>query len=501
MPRTKKHKKLPAAKEKELLALKKAVETMQLGVTITDTKGKILYVNSADANTHGYSVDELIGRDVRILAPNTLWKKRPAKSWVETKGWRRESLNVKKDGTFFPVHLMSDVVKNRYGEPIGIVTTCEDISERKRAGEQIQNQLKMLMTLREIDMAILSSFDLRLVLNVLLDHLIEHLRIHAALVTLMNPHTQVLEYAESRGFRSPEIRGIKLRLNEGLSGQVAFERRLISVPDLTKHEAAVVNRSFIEQENIVSYFGLPLIAKGNLKGTLELFHRDSLTPEPEWIDFLEALGAQAAIAIDNATMLSDLERSNTDITLAYDTTLDGWSRALDLRDRETEGHSKRVAEMTLRIGQELGMDDHELLHVRKGALLHDIGKMGIPDSILLKPGPLTDDERMMMQKHTAYAFEMLSPIKYLRQSIDIPYCHHEKWDGSGYPRGLKGEEIPFAARIFTIVDVWDALLSARPYRQAFSREWALEYLRSREGKDFDPKILKVFLSLLEKNVF
>ncbi|MDP2662145.1 MAG: HD-GYP domain-containing protein, partial [Dehalococcoidia bacterium] len=168
-------------------------------------------------------------------------------------------------------------------------------------------------------------------------------------------------------------------------------------------------------------------------------------------------------------------------------------RALDLRDKETEGHSQRVTEMTVDLARAMGTPEAELAHVRRGALLHDIGKMGVPDSILFKPGSLTEDEWVQMRKHPTYAYDLLYPIAYLRQALDIPYCHHEKWDGTGYPRGLKGEQIPLAARIFAALDVWDALTSERPYRPAWEPERALELVRSTSGSHLDPKVVEAFL--------
>jgi HD-GYP domain-containing protein (c-di-GMP phosphodiesterase class II) len=184
-----------------------------------------------------------------------------------------------------------------------------------------------------------------------------------------------------------------------------------------------------------------------------------------------------------------------DLILAYDSTIEGWSRALDYKDKETEGHSRRVTEMTLRIAREMGMNEEELVHVRRGALLHDIGKMGIPDSILLKLGPLTEEEWEIMRLHPVYSYDLLYPIAYLRPALDIPYCHHEKWDGTGYPRGLKGEQIPLTARIFAVVDVWDALRSDRPYRSARSEEQTIENIRALSGIQFDPKVVDIFFKL------
>jgi HD-GYP domain-containing protein (c-di-GMP phosphodiesterase class II) len=194
-------------------------------------------------------------------------------------------------------------------------------------------------------------------------------------------------------------------------------------------------------------------------------------------------------------MLAQLTQSNTDLRQAYETTLEGWSRALDLRDNDTQGHTARVAALTVILGRAMGMDPEEIVHLRRGALLHDIGKMGIPDAILLKPGPLTDKQWEIMRRHPVYAYELLSPIPYLRPALDIPHLHHERWDGGGYPLGLKGEEIPLAARVFAVVDVWDALTSNRPYRAKVAEERAREIVRDGAGTDFDPRVVEAFLRL------
>jgi HD-GYP domain-containing protein (c-di-GMP phosphodiesterase class II) len=207
---------------------------------------------------------------------------------------------------------------------------------------------------------------------------------------------------------------------------------------------------------------------------------------------LGGIADQGAIALDHATLYDEMQRLHASLRLAYDTTLEGWSRALDMRDRETEGHTRRVTELTIRLARSMNLRNEELTHVRRGAILHDIGKMGIPDSILLKPGPLTEDEWAVMRRHPVLAYELLSPIPYLRPAIDIPYCHHEKWDGTGYPRGLKGDQIPLAARIFAVADVWDALRSDRPYRAAWGAPETREYIRSLTGTHFDPSVVDIF---------
>jgi putative nucleotidyltransferase with HDIG domain len=191
----------------------------------------------------------------------------------------------------------------------------------------------------------------------------------------------------------------------------------------------------------------------------------------------------------------DLERANAELIQTYDATLEGWSRALDLRDHGTEGHSFRVSEITVRMAKGMGIPEEELVHIRRGALLHDIGKMGIPDRVLLKAGPLTIDEWEIMRKHPLYAYEMLSPIQYLAPALDIPYGHHERWDGNGYPRRLKGDAIPLAVRIFSIVDIWDALVSERPYHSPWPREKVRDHLHSLAGSHLDPELVKTFLKM------
>jgi putative nucleotidyltransferase with HDIG domain len=277
-----------------------------------------------------------------------------------------------------------------------------------------------------------------------------------------------------------------------------LENRIVSVPDLHREDTIFKKRGLLDGEDFTAYYGVPLVAKGRVKGVLEILHRRPLEPDREWLEFLDALALQAAIALDNSALFDDLERSNMELSMAYDSTIEGWSRALDYRDKETEGHSQRVTEMTLRIARQIGMSEEELVNMRRGALLHDIGKLGIPDSILLKPGSLTEEEWNIMRQHPVYSYELLRPIAYLRPAIDIPYCHHEKWDGTGYPRGLKGEQIPLSARIFAVVDVWDALRSERPYRPAWTEERAREYILSLSGVQFDPVVVGTFVEIIDQ---
>lgn len=380
----------------------------------------------------------------------------------------------------------------------GLADQATQAITNARLFEETRRRLKLVQALRNIDMAIAGSFDLRLTFGVALDEITAQLGMDAAAILLFNPHTVMLEYAAWRGFRTGAVRRLRLCLGEGYAGRAALERRTIHIPFLPEAERDPAQAPLLADEGFVSYYAVPLIAKGQIQGVLEVCHRSPVDPDGEWLRFLETLAGQAAIATDNVALLDQLQRSHLELVLAYDATIEGWARALDLRDRETEGHSRRVMEMTLRLARAVGMKEEELVNVRRGALLHDIGKVGVPDSILLKPGSLTPEEWEIMRRHPQYAYEMLSPIDYLRPALDIPYCHHEKWDGTGYPRGLKGEQIPLSARIFAIVDVWDALSSDRPYRPAWPPEKVRAYLKDEAGRHFDPQVLEAFLKILEE---
>lgn len=200
----------------------------------------------------------------------------------------------------------------------------------------------------------------------------------------------------------------------------------------------------------------------------------------------------------NAELEDRVQARTRELAETYDTTLEGFARALELRDKETEGHSRRVTENTLKLAQRLGIKGEALEEMRSGSILHDIGKISIPDEILHKKGKLTKEERQIIQGHPETAHKLLSPIPFLSKALEIPYSHHEKWDGTGYPQGLKGNDIPLSARIFAAADVWDALSYDRPYNKAWSREKIIQYFQEQSGKHFDPYIVKTFLGMVEK---
>jgi HD-GYP domain-containing protein (c-di-GMP phosphodiesterase class II) len=358
----------------------------------------------------------------------------------------------------------------------------------------LKQQYERLSALRSIDMIITASLDLKITFNMFLDQVISQLKVDAADI-LMNSPDHKLEYVDGRGFNTLALQHSRLFWGEGHAGRAAQEKRIVIIKNLNTSEEIFRRSPLLAQEGFITYLGQPLIAKDQVVGVLEVFTRFPFEPDQDWLDFFDALTARAAIAIDNAKLFTDLQKSNRELLQAYDTTIEGWSRALDLRDKETEGHSRRVTEMTVQIAQAWeNICDNDLRYIRWGSLLHDIGKMGIPDSILLKSGPLSKGEAEIIQKHPLYAYNLLYPIPFLRPALDIPYCHHEKWDGTGYPRGLKGDQIPLPARIFAVIDTWDALCSDRPYRPAWPKEKAFSYIQEQAGKNFDPGVVKVFVN-------
>ncbi len=376
-----------------------------------------------------------------------------------------------------------------------VVVVVRDATRHRQAEEKIESQLKRMSSLRAIDLAISSSLDLNLALSVILSQVTAQLVVDAADILLLNPQN-LLEFAAGLGFRTDALLHTKLPIGESFAGMAALSQKPISVTDLQRGKTGFLRSPKFAEEGFHSYYGLPLIAKGRVSGVLEIFHRTPLNPDNDWREFMETLAGEAAIAVENARLLRELQRTNFELTLAYNTTIDGWSRALDLRDRDTEGHTQRVTDMAVKLARRIGFNEADLIHVQRGAVLHDIGKMAIPDSILLKPGPLTPEEWDVIRQHPRYAQELLSPITYLGAATSIPHYHHEKWDGSGYPDGLKGDQIPLPARLFAVVDVYDALISRRPYRKAWQKDRAMEYIREQSGKHFEPALAAEFLRMI-----
>jgi PAS domain S-box-containing protein len=473
-------------------------ETNQaIKLIINPSDGQIIQANEAACEFYGYDAQTLTS--MQIMEINTASDEEVHQEMEDAKLEKRLYFNFGHrlaSGEIRDVEVYSGPVQ--IGEKTLLYSIIHDVTERKQVEDSIQQYIQQLAALRLIDQAISGSFDLRFSLNILLEQLLAQLGVDAAAVLQYNQDLQLLTFSQGRGFQTSALQNTNLRLGEGLAGEVALQRQPVFIPNLNHYESNYQESPQFARERFVAYYGIPLISKGKLVGTLEIYNRSPFDPNNEWVEFLTTLASQAAIAIDNATLFNDLQSSTIELALAYNTTLEGWAHALEMRDVETEGHSRRVTEMTIRLAEAMDINKDEFAHIRRGALLHDIGKMGISDKIILKPGPLDEEEWEIMRQHPVNARELLKPIAYLAPALAIPYCHHEKWDGSGYPQGLSGEEIPLAARIFAIVDVWDALLSKRPYRAAWPEGKIVAHIKDQSGKHFDPNVTAAFIKILNE---
>lgn len=364
--------------------------------------------------------------------------------------------------------------------------------QRAQLFEQTQQRLQRLSVLHAIDMVVSGSLSLTITLNLILDQIVSQLNISAADVLLHHEQAHSLEFYAGRGFKNERVKRTQFRLGQSLPGKVVLDRKSLSLADL-QSDRILIKLHYLEDDRFESYYAVPLIVKGQIKGVLELFNHSPISEDPEMRDFLESLAAQAAIAIDNSVLFEGLKRSNLELTRAYDAIIESWARSIEYREPDLHGHSTRVMELAMRLASAMGVSESELLHIRRGSLLHDIGRIGVPEDLLLRLNNLNEEEQKVFQHHVQVSHDLLAGIDFLAPAIDIPYLSHENWDGSGYPRGLKGKDIPLAARIFAVVDGWDMHTTNRHHRPRWEQEKVVDYLREQAGKRYDPEIVQLFL--------
>lgn len=461
-----------------------------------DDQGAILSVNELFARSLGRRKDELIGRrldqmvgvfplqvveDLYHRLSNTC---RPAHTQMEEHGRFFE-------GSGFPI-------LNETGQLSRVAVSIRDITRFKREERKEREQRQLAEALRANSEALIGSINLEGTLDIILQNL-EKVFVHAfSTILLMDSTHQVARVAQVRG-RTNSVGeawtpGKEIFLRDSLLLQmVTASGKCLNIPDLSRLPVSVVavNGSLARACLIA-----PVTLGPEVLGYLQVISDESGGFTPEEGEKLEQFAQQAAIAIQKARMIQDLESLVGALEEAYDVTIAGWAKALELRDHETEGHSQRVVEMACRLAQAIGYPEEKMTALRWGALLHDIGKLGVPDRILRKPAPLDPDEWIIMRQHPDLARRMLEEIPYLHPAMEIPFSHHESWDGGGYPQGLRGDAIPLSARLFSVVDTWDALTHDRIYRPAWSFQAALSYLRAQSGKKFDPAIVSVFVRIL-----
>lgn len=357
---------------------------------------------------------------------------------------------------------------------------------------------KELSTLLQVSSSLASTMDLAQVLQIAIESAVDLIGLDTgAIYTLENELLQLGATAPPLPSHLPaELLVARLEDHPHIH-EAATTKAPVYLPDARIAPLSAAEKVIVDSRGLVSILYFPLILKENVIGVFILGTSNKtrqLTANE--IDLSHILSFQVALAIANTQLYRKAQEALTGLTQAYDSTLEGWSRVLDMRDHGTDQHTHRVAELTVALARRMDIPDSRLADIRRGALLHDIGKIGIPDSILQKPGELDEKERAIMQTHPEKAHQILSQIDYLVSAIDIPYCHHEKWDGTGYPRRLKGQEIPLVARIFAVVDVYDALTSDRPYRKAWTKEKAIEYIQEQSGKHFFPDAVDAFTKMV-----
>lgn len=330
---------------------------------------------------------------------------------------------------------------------------------------------------------------------ILLDHISTQLEVDAVALSIRTEFSK-LESIARLGFRTVDgARSIGYG-NISMAQKVIESRQIIRYNHSSLNTVTEAFRNFMVLENFYDYLGLPLVEDQQVLGVLEIFSQTPINTTLDWRLHLKFIRGLASNTIRRKLLAEKQKSTATELEIAYSETLEAWVRALEIRDQYTAGHTQRALDLTLRLATKMGIPDEMLVHITRGVLLHDIGKLAISDNILRKTGPLDSEEWASMREHPKFAYNLLKPIQYLRPALDIPYCHHEKWDGSGYPQGISGDAIPYPARIFSVVDVWDALTTDRPYRKAWPKDDALNYIRSKAGTEFDPKVVDEFVGLV-----
>ena len=470
------------------------------GVVITDLEGRIEWVNPAFTETTGYGLAEVLGADAGVIESGLRQDPQRRESFLQAlaagEQWSEETLGRRKDGTVYPEELTVTPVRNAAGEIIRLVAIKQDVTQKKDASVELQRRAAKQQVLAKLSHAALVDTGLTEIMQQAVEAVADALSADYVNVLRLDANHDIFGLWAASGWEdgvvgvfsvanTPDTQaGYVLRSADPvISTDLAEDTRFTPPPILVEH-------------GVKSNVGVAIDYGKDSYGILSVHDRTRREFTPTEVAFLQSVANSLAAAIRQQNYARQIIASNELLRSAYDATIEGWAQTLDLRDHETEGHSRRVADLSVRLGEAVGLDEDELLLLRRGALLHDIGKMGVPDSILHKPGALTSDEWRVMQSHTILAKNLLSRVSFLQDAVDVPYSHHEKWDGTGYPQGLKREEIPLAARIFAVVDVYDALSSDRPYREAWDENRILKHIRDESGRHFDPVVAEKFLELM-----
>ena len=478
----------PSHFKQDPASLLEVLENVEDTVMVTDLKGDIVYVNPFFEKTSGYSADEVFGKNPRLLKSDyqgpgfykSLWD-----TLLAGDTWRGSLINRRKDGaiyqeaaTIFPVH-------DSQGQVLNYAAIKRDVTDHV----QQESEMEAISTLST---ALRIAYSRDQMFPVVLGQIMSLMKVRAACLAMSDPVTGGISIDQTTGDLNFDD-SLYASIIQDFSADIVKSGQLFYTGEIGGQATAMPGN--LRPHSSLVLAGMPLIAQEETLGVLWVARNHEITQNE--FRLLSLLANIVAIAISRDKLHHQTLRFAKALSEAYEETIEGWARALEIRDKETEGHARRVADLTLELSRQLGLTDGDLINIRRGALLHDIGKMAIPDNVLLKPGPLNEDEWKIMRRHPSIAKELLSPIAELKPALDIPYYHHEKYDGSGYPQGLKQNDIPLAARIFSVVDVWDALCSDRPYRNAWPEESVKTYIHEQAGKAFDPHVVDVFLHIIQ----
>lgn len=355
--------------------------------------------------------------------------------------------------------------------------------------EQQRRNAERQQLLEQISRHLQQTLDTEELIPIILEAVTQAIDAEAQSLWLLDNETGLIVCRYATGPGREAIKKVTVPLGLGIVGSSVMSQTAIMIEDAQKDER--VFKAADQQTGFVtrSLLCVPMVRQGKSIGAIEAVNKlgGGLFGQGD-LELLRNIADSAALSIENARLYAELSAS-------YDSTLDALTAALDLRDRETEGHSRRVVEYTARLARQMGLSEPQISNICRGALIHDIGKIGVPDAILLKTGPLDAAERRTMEKHPVAGYEMLFGVPYLADKIPIVLTHQEHWDGTGYPFGLRGDEIPLGARLFAIADTFDAVTSDRPYRQGRSCEEALAVIAEQAGRQFDPQAVAAFLSV------
>ncbi len=480
--------------EKMLQLQASALNAAPNAIVITNASGAIEWSNPAFTMLTGYSAAEALGKNLHELVKTD--EHEPAfflhmrETILAGDVWRGETINQRKNGTLYTEEMTITPIRDSAGGIRQFIAIKEDVTQQKLTKKILEARIHLHESSAHLNLEAL--------LRATLDEAEKLTESHIGFYHILSSDEQTisLEAWSTQTLKLfCKVQRVDPHYNiqqAGVWADCIRERKVVvhnRFSELLHRKGMPAGHAAIEREIVV-----PVFRKAKIVAVMGVGNKLTDYTDTD-IQILDQLSDFSWDVIEKKI---SLEKSTEELKTAYDATLQGWSNALELREQETAGHSQRVVQTTLKLARQMAVSEENLLDIQRGALLHDIGKMGIPDNILLKTGPLNEEEWLTMRKHPEYAHRLLSIIPYLKQALEIPYFHHEKWDGTGYPWGLKGEEIPLAARIFSIVDVWDALSYDRPYRKAWPKETIMNYIQEQSGKYFDPRVVEEFLSLMSK---